>query len=362
VSILIDEEHAALAAEAAARGQLIVRAVGTARDLVDTPAADCTPSLLAEMAVELCGASGVSVEVFDASRIAEERLGGLLGVARGSTEPPRLLMLRYDPRSTGREGAGTGEIPTVVLVGKGITFDSGGLSLKATEGMLTMKTDMAGAAAVIAALSACRDVGIEASVVGITPLTENMPGGSATKLGDVLRMRDGTTVEVVNTDAEGRLVLGDGLALAREQSPAAVIDLATLTGACVTALGRKIAGLMGNDEPLLASLTEASARCGEPVWRLPLPTQYRVDLDSEIAELKNMGAPRGGAGAIYAGLFLQHFVGTTPWAHLDIAGPARSDEDVDEFQKGATGFGVRLLLEWLSSLAIDRPGAPAGRP
>jgi leucyl aminopeptidase len=239
-----------------------------------------------------------------------------------------------------------GRVPHVALVGKGISLDSGGLSLKSAEGMTTMKTDMSGAAAVLAAVSACGDSGVGVKVTAIAPMTENMPGGRATKPGDVLTIRNGRTIEVLNTDAEGRLVLADGLSLASELQPDAIVDLATLTGACVVALGGLIAGLFGSDDDLVRRIRAASERAGESTWPLPLFDEYGAHIDSEVADMKNIG--KGGqAGAIAAALLLARFVDGVPWAHLDIAGPARADEDSGVLAKGGTGFGVRTLLELL---------------
>ena len=225
-----------------------------------------------------------------------------------------------------------------------------------------MKTDMSGAAVVIATLGACRALGVGVRVLAFAPTTENMPGGRATKPGDVLKIRNGKTIEVVNTDCEGRLVLADGLSLAAEEEPDCIIDLATLTGACVVALGPRIAGLMGNDDRLLAAVKAASERAGEPTWPLPLPDAYRSDIDSEVADMKNQG--KRGGGTLTAALLLQEFVGDRPWAHLDIAGPSRSEEDAGEFRKGSTGFGVRTLLELLCSyepLNTPASGAAGGK-
>jgi leucyl aminopeptidase len=235
----------------------------------------------------------------------------------------------------------------VVLVGKGITFDSGGLSLKPSDSMMTMKSDMAGAAAVVGAMSVLKELGVKVKVTGLCALAENMPSGNATRVSDVLTHRDGTTVEVMNTDAEGRLVLADALAYGAESNPDAMIDLATLTGAQVVALGEKISGLMGTDESLLSAIEAAAESSGERVWRLPLPSDYAEHLKSEVADYKNIGK-KGVAGTIVAGLFLKVFAGKTPWAHLDIAGPA-FDEDGDDayIAKGGTGAGVRLLLRYL---------------
>lgn len=323
------------------KGSAIAKAVCLARDLVNEPGSDMTPRRFAELATKLCEEKGLDIEVWDEERIATERLGGLMGVARGSAEPPRFVRISY-------RGTGVDPRPKVVLVGKGITFDSGGLSLKTSEGMSTMKTDMSGAAAVLGAMSALGGLGVGCDVVGMMPLSENMPGAKALKPGDVLRARNGKTIEVLNTDAEGRLVLSDALSLAEEEGPDAIIDLATLTGACVVALGREIAGLMGSSEGLTAEVKGASERAGEKLWPLPLPAEYREHIDSDVADMKNIGAP-GQAGTIAAALLLAEFVGDVPWAHLDIAGPARSLENKGYVRKGATGFGVRTLVELVSS-------------
>jgi leucyl aminopeptidase len=317
------------------RGARVAAAVALARDLVNEPAKAMTPRRMAEMAAEVAEAEGLTLTVLDEVAIAAEGLGGLAGVAAGSHEPPRLIELVYDPPSP---------IGTVALVGKGITFDSGGLSIKTAEGMETMKTDKSGAAAVLGAMSVIAALAPPVKVIGIIPATENMPGGSATKPGDVLTIRNGKTVEVLNTDAEGRLVLADGLSLAVEAGVDAIIDVATLTGACIVALGRKVAGLMGNHAGWIDQVGQAAARAGEEVWPLPLPDDYRKQIDSEVADIKNIGGGRYG-GALTAGLFLREFVGDVPWAHLDIAGPARSEEDEGYLQKGGTGFGVRTLVE-----------------
>ena len=322
--------------EGVERAEAIVRGVVIARDLVNTPAGDLAPINFADIAVELGETHGFEVTVLDESAIAELGLGGLLGVAAGSVQPPRFIRLRYVPDA--------GSSVAIAFVGKGITFDSGGLSLKPAASMMTMKTDMGGAAAVLGAFCALRTLSVGIEVRGYLALTENMPSGSATRPGDVLRTRNGKTIEVLNTDAEGRLVLADALALALEDEPDAIVDLATLTGACIVALGNRIAGVLGNDDRLIAAVRDAGARAGESLWPLPLATGYRSHIDSEIADMKNTGAT-GQAGAISAALLLQEFVGEAPWVHLDIAGPARSDEDRGYYRKGATGFGVRTLLE-----------------
>ncbi len=322
------------------RAMAVGEAVEMARDLVNTPAGDLAPADFADIAKSTAEAAGLGIEIYDEARIAAERMGGLLGVAAGSVKPPRFITMTYEPESHSEE------VPTVALVGKGITFDSGGLSLKTGTGMMTMKMDMSGAAAVLATLSVCARLGVAVRVVGYMPLTENMPSGSATKPGDVLRTRSGKTIEVLNTDAEGRLILADALTVASESKPDSIIDLATLTGACVIALGSQIAGLLGNDDVLIRQVQAAGRRAGEALWPLPLPTGYHSHIDSEIADMKNIGAT-GQAGTISAALLLEEFVGDVPWVHLDIAGPAWSEQDQGLVRKGATGFGVRTLLSLL---------------
>jgi leucyl aminopeptidase len=244
-------------------------------------------------------------------------------------------------------------VPHLALVGKGITFDSGGLSLKPPGGMETMKTDMGGAAAVLAAVDAIAALGGRTPVTAWAPMTENMPSGSATKPGDVLTTRSGKTIEVLNTDAEGRLILADGLTLAVEAEPDAVIDLATLTGAAIVALGKEIAGLFSNDDELSDAVRAAGTAAGEPSWPLPLPEDYAAHIESEVADMKNMGRP-GQAGSISAALLLQEFVGDVPWAHLDIAGPSRTDDNRGYNSKGGSGFGVRTLVALATSEEFAR--------
>ena len=317
----------------------VVEEIFRARDLVNEPASVATPRFLAERVAALArDIRGLEAEAWAPRRIAREGLNGLLAVARGSREEPRFIRLRWQ---------GAGARRRVVLVGKGITFDSGGLSLKPPKSMETMKYDMAGGAAVIGAVAAAARLRLPVDVTGFVPATENLPGGRAQKPGDVIRFLNGKTVEVLNTDAEGRLILADALALASREKPDAVIDVATLTGACRVALGTLFAGVMGNDERLVAQLVEAGRVAGEPCWQLPLVREYREDLKSPIADLKNVG---GEAGTITAALFLAEFVDGVPWAHLDIAGPAFTDKDLPHAPRGGTGFGVRLLLRYLSDL------------
>ena len=329
------------------RGVVVAGAVGWARDMVNEPAGAKSPAAFATAARDVVKGRNITVRVLADAQLAAQRLGGVIGVGQGSSNPPRLVKLTYDPPGATR---------TLALVGKGVVFDSGGLSLKTSSGMETMKTDMSGAAAVIAAMSVLDELGVKAKVVAYVPMVENMPSGAAIRPGDVLRIRNGKTVEVLNTDAEGRLILADALALAAEDEPDAVIDLATLTGACMVALGDKVAGLMGNHDGWIDQVQGAAERAGEPVWPLPLPGQYRKLLDSETADLRNISSGNYG-GALTAGLFLREFVGGARWAHLDIAGPARAGSDDGELMKGGTGFGVRTLVELASSFT-----KPTGKP
>jgi len=334
---------------AAERGSRLAESVCLARDLVNEPPSSLTPEKFADVFVRrFADVPELSIEVWDEDRIRTEHLGGLLGVARGSTQPPRLVRVEYRPADPIEVD---GRVPHLALVGKGITFDSGGLSLKTAGGMETMKTDMGGAAAVLGAIDAAAALGARIRITAFAPLTENMPSGSATKPGDVLTARNGKTIEVLNTDAEGRLVLADGLSLAVEAGPDAIVDVATLTGAAVVALGKEIAGILGNDEGLIAEVRAAGARAGEALWPLPLPDDYRSHIDSEVADMRNVGRP-GQAGSIAAAMLLREFVGSIPWAHLDIAGPARSDDNSRYLTKGGTGFGVRTLVALATSEAF----------
>jgi leucyl aminopeptidase len=317
------------------RGARIAEAVAWARDLVNEPAAAKSPAEIADLARTIARASGLKVRVLSGEQLARARMGGVIGVGLGSDRPPRFVRLEYAPTRARR---------TLAFVGKGVVFDSGGLSIKTAGGMETMKTDMSGAAAVIAAMSALRDLGITTRVVAYVPLVENMPSGRAMRPGDVLKMRNGKTVEVLNTDAEGRLILADALAMASDEKADAIVDLATLTGAITVALGEKIAGLMGNDDGWIAQVKRAADRAGEAVWTLPLPEEYRKNLDSEVADLRNVSTG-GGAGSLTAGLFLQEFTDGAPWAHLDIAGTARAAADDGYVTRGGTGWGVRTLVE-----------------
>ncbi|MXZ77205.1 MAG: leucyl aminopeptidase [Acidimicrobiia bacterium] len=326
--------------EALEQGRRVGEAVCFARDLVNEPGGSLTPTRFAEIAEEMAEREGLEISVLGLDAIREAEMGGLLGVNRGSDQPPRFVEVSYvpDPEAECRG--------SVALVGKGLTFDSGGLSIKTGTGMMTMKCDMSGGAAVLGVMAAISVVAPPVKVTGYVPMTDNMLGGDATRPGDVLTIVNGKTVEVLNTDAEGRLVLADALSMACRAEPDAIVDLATLTGACMVALGPKMAGLMGNNTAWIDQLADAAERTGERVWRLPLPDDYKAQLDSSVADMKNIGGPHG--GALTAGLFLSNFVEEgIPWAHLDIAGPAFTDSEEGETAKGGTGFGVRMLLDAL---------------
>ena len=333
---------------------VIAGAVALARDLVNMPSDVKTPSWLAARAVEVAGRSGLSVRVRDEAELAAAGFGGIVAVGSGSARPPRLIELSYQPDAGGATGPADAAQAHVVLAGKGITFDSGGLSLKPNDGMKLMKTDMAGGAAVIAAMSALRALGVRARVTGLVAAAENMPSGSAMRPGDIITIFGGRTVEVLNTDAEGRLVLADLLAYAQATlSPGVIVDLATLTGAARIALGASIGALYASADDLAEALTEAGAAAGEPLWRMPMPADYAMALTSATADLAHIpsgmnGAKNGQAGSIVAAMFLREFTGGRRWAHLDIAGAARAGSDDGELTKGGTGFGTRLLLRWLT--------------
>jgi len=311
--------------------------VCVARDLVMEPANVLYPESFAQRCLDLSG-TGLKVEVLDTAAIESLGMGALLCVAQGSAKPPRVVTLRW-------RGDATAGCALTALVGKGVTFDSGGLALKPRQGMEVMKYDMAGAAAVVGTMVCLAQRRVSADVVGIIGLVENMPDGAAVKPGDVVKTLAGLTVEVVNPDAEGRLVLADLLhyVISRHQ-PSRVIDVATLTGSVVQALGGGIAGLFSNNADLAAALVKAGRNTGEQVWPMPLPLEYEGDIKGGVSDLKNMG-PAGEGGCVYAALFLKHFVGDTPWAHIDIAGPAWLEKASPLGPKGATGFGVRLLNE-----------------
>lgn len=330
-------------------GCLVAESTNWARDLVNEPASELSPSGLADRARKVARAGKLKIEVLGRERIEKLRMGMFLAVAKGSAEAPVLVHLSYEP--TGKAA----KAPALALVGKAITFDSGGLSLKPSESMMAMKGDMAGAAAVLGAMRVIAQLKPPFPVHAFMGACENMPDGRAFKLGDVLTSRSGKTVEVVNTDAEGRLVLGDVLTWANEHKPATIIDVATLTGAVVVALGNYIAGVFGSDDAAVWETLEAAKSAGEESWRLPLSELQRDSLKSEIADMKNAGDRWG--SSIAAGLFLKEFVGETPWVHLDIAGTSMSPKERGYLAKGATGAGVRTLVELVRERMRTEPTA-----
>ena len=332
----------ATAARAVERATTIARAVNTARDWTNTPPGDLRPAAFAE-AINAHAADSVKVAIWDEKRLAKERCGGILGVGAGSDAPPRLVSLTYDPpKATGH----------LALVGKGITFDSGGLSIKPGSSMQTMKLDMAGAAAVVAATVAIAELGLPVKVTAFACIAENMPSGHALRPGDVLTLRNGATVEILNTDAEGRLVLGDGLALAAEGKPDHIVDVATLTGACVVALGERTTGVLGNDDDFRDLVVAASKTSGESMWPLPIVEEMKEKVtSSHIADLRQHN-PKPAGGTLFAAAFLREFVGDTSWAHLDIAGPSFNDDSPRDYTpRGGTGVGVRTLIQIATELA-----------
>jgi len=345
LTLLVPDAAALDAAElVAAETRAVCEAVIMTRELVDQPANVATPAFLAEKALEAAGRCGIDCRVLEREEMEREGMAALLAVARGSSQPPRFIILEY-------RGGGKNARPTV-LVGKGITFDSGGISLKPREGMEKMKNDMAGGAAVLGAVTAAARLRLPVNLVGLVPAAENLPGGRAYKPGDLVRSMSGKTIEIVNTDAEGRMILCDALHYAQRYRPAALIDVATLTGACVVALGGFASGLMGNDQGLVRALKQAGEASGERLWELPVWDEYGELMRSDIADLKNAGGPT--AGTISAGWFLKQFAGKAKWAHLDIAGTAWEEKGRPYLPKGATGVGVRLLVEYLRDVAERR--------
>ena len=335
-------DHPAAAVESARATAL---ATWTARELTVMPSDTKNPPWLADRAVALAEQAGLDVEVLGPKELAAQGFGGILAVGSGSATPPRLVVVRYTPPSlpAGRPPA------HVVIVGKGITYDTGGLSIKAREAMVPMKTDMAGAAVALATVLGAAAAGVTHRVTALLPLAENAVGASSYRPSDVLRLHGGTTVEVTNTDAEGRLVLADALAYADlALEPDLLVDIATLTGAAAVALGRTRGALFTPDDSLARALQSAGEASGELLWRMPLVEEYRASLMSDVADIRHVAANLTGAGAVVAALFLQRFVGARRWAHLDVAGPARAGAAVHEVPEGATGFGARILLRWLA--------------
>jgi leucyl aminopeptidase len=334
------------------RGQVLSESTMWARDLVNTPARDMTPADLAEAARAMADQVGLEVTIWDEKELEAGGFGGILGVGQGSVNPPRLIELAY-------RGAAASQRP-IALTGKGISFDSGGLSIKTSEGMEWMKGDMGGAASILGAMRSIALLKPKVNVIAAIPSAENMPSGAATRPGDVLRHRGGKTSEVLNTDAEGRLVLADALAYLAEKDPRAIVDTATLTGACMVALGDQVWGVFSNDGGLARDLVAAGDASGEPGWELPLHEPYRKLIDSQIADVKNLGKRYG--GAITAALFLAEFVGDTPWAHMDIAGPAFASKRGDYTPKGGTGVPVRTLVRYVLAQAPKPQRRRSERP
>jgi leucyl aminopeptidase len=345
IGLVVDSRRSTAVKRGAAKGKAMAEATQLARDLANSPPAYLTATRMAEVATELAAERGLKAEVFDKDQLIEMGCGGLLGVNAGSNEPPRMIKLTYEPaRPRGH----------LTLVGKGIMYDAGGIAIKPGDAVhATMKNDMSGAAAILAAMSELEAQGCRTGVTGYLMCTDNLPSGTAIAMGDVLKVRGGKTVEVANTDAEGRLVMADALVLATEEPTDAIVDIATLTGAAMRALGTQVAGVIGNNPGMVEQVETAAAATGESVWELPLERRYRGELNSEVADIKNLGGAN--AGAITAALFLEEFVANKPWAHIDIAGTAQNDRDTSWRPPGCTGFGARLLVEL--ALNFKRPAA-----
>lgn len=344
--VLLERDPGKLGAftDGVARGRILAEAVNFARDLVNEPANRMTPSDMAEVARRVAEPLGLAYQALGPDEIRALGMGAFLGVAQGSQQPPRLIVLGY--RGGGENGLHLG------FVGKGITFDSGGISIKPAEGMEAMKGDMAGGAAVIAAVKAIAELRLPISVTAIVPATENLPSGTAQRPGDIVQAMNGKTIEVINTDAEGRLILADALCYARKQGASKIVDVATLTGACVVALGSVRTGAFGNDQHLLDQVIRAGEEAGEKIWPMPMDEEYDEQIKSDVADLKNVGGKKG--GAITAARFLAHFVEDASWVHLDIAGTSQADAEKPYQPKGATGVPVRTLVNLAMAMAGTR--------
>lgn len=329
------------------RGRIIGESVNFTRDLANEPGAYMTPTIMAQRASDVAKEFGLKVEILDERQMKKEGMGGVLGVARGSDEPPKFVVLRYSPS----KGAAKKEL--LALVGKGVTFDSGGISIKPSENMELMKYDMTGAATVFGAMRAIAQLKPSCEVIGVAPCVENLPSGKATKPGDVLRAMTGKTIEVINTDAEGRLILADGIAYAKKLGATKIIDMATLTGAVSIALGDVHAAVLGTDQALIDRIIETGKKVGEKFWQLPLDDEYSNQIKSDIADIKNVGGKR--AGTITAAAFLKEFADGVSWAHLDIAGTAWGDDAKPYRSKGPTGIAVRTLIEFVERSADSKP-------
>jgi len=346
IVLRVPDDHLDCAREGLKLGETLARGVAFARDLGNTPGNTCTPTYLAQQAREIAKSPGIKATILDEAQMAKLGMNALLGVARGSSQPPKLIMLDWNPR---------GATETVAVVGKGLTFDSGGISLKPGKNMDEMKFDMCGGAAVLGLFSIIAELKPVQRVIGVVPSSENLPDASAQKPGDVVTAYNGKTIEILNTDAEGRLILADALAYVCDQKPAAIVDLATLTGAIVVALGHIATGAMSNNDALRDQVVAAGNLAGERCWPLPLWPDYHKAIEAQTADIQNIGD--GTAGSISGAMFLKEFVGETPWVHLDIAGTAWGGADVGYYPgKGAAGVGVRLLAQWL----MDRPAQPPG--
>ena len=341
LTIIADGKDFSLIESAIKKAQMITQAVYFARDLISAPSNEMTPSIMAQKAQEIAHRKNISCRVLDKAKMKEIGMNALLAVASGSNEEAKFIIMEYQ--------GGKKTAPPIVLVGKGLTFDSGGISIKPAEKMDEMKTDMSGGAAVMGVIMASADLQLPLNIVALVPATENMPGGSACKPGDIIKSYSGKTIEVLNTDAEGRLILADALAYASEFKPAVVVDVATLTGACVIALGDDVIGMLGTDDKLKNEINGAAQTTGELVWELPLWESYHELIKSDIADYKNSSGRV--ASTITAAAFLSKFAGDSPWVHLDIAGPAWTTKDKPYIPKGASGVTVRLLVEFLRNRA-----------
>jgi leucyl aminopeptidase len=341
LNIIAEEKDFSLIEATIKKVQVITQAVYFTRDLVSAPGNEMTPTILAKKAQGIATRKKVSCKVLDKVKMKELGMNSLLGVASGSNEEPKFIILEY---TGGKKNAAP-----IALVGKGLTFDSGGICIKPAEKMDEMKSDMSGGAAVMGAIMASAELQLPLNIVGLIPATENMPSGTAYKPGDILKSYSGKTIEVINTDAEGRLILADALAYASKYKPAAIIDVATLTGSCIIALGDDVIGMLGTDDKLKSEINKAAQATGELVWELPLWESYHEHIKSDIADYKNSGGRA--AGTITAAAFLSKFVGDFAWVHLDIAGPAWTDKDKTYIPKGASGITVRLLVEFLRNRA-----------
>ena len=342
-----DEEALQRGAE---RGRIIGESVNFTRDLANEPGVYMTPTVMAERAREIANEFGLSIDVLDEARMEQEGMGALLGVSRGSDEPAKLIVLKYTPREAGEQADGD----LLAFIGKGLTFDSGGISIKPGEGMELMKYDMTGGATVLGAMRAIAQLKPPFPVLGVVPSSENMPSGKATKPGDILKAMSGKTIEVINTDAEGRLILADAITYAKKLGAKRIIDMATLTGAVSIALGDVNTGIMGTDQELINEVISAGKEVGEKFWQLPLDKEYTKQIKSDIADIKNVGGRK--AGTITAAAFLKEFADGVSWAHLDIAGTAWSDEAKPYRAKGPTGVAVRTLLKIVERAAGSRSG------